>query len=190
MIIGSTREGRIGPAVAGWFVGLAAAASSGDLALEVIDLRETGLPERLAEGHPNRGEYPDSVRPFAARIAAADGYVLVTPEYNHGYPASLKHALDAVGPEWRAKPVAFVSYGGVAGGVRAVEQLRQVVVELHLVPLRDAVILPGARRAFAGGSVPADEDGRLADSVSTLVRRLSWWARALRTQRESEPYDG
>ena len=188
VLIGSTREERLGPTVAGWFV--RAAEAQGALDIDLLDLRDAGLPERQGAGHPSRGEYPEAVRPFAARVAAADGVVLVTPEYNHGYPASLKHALDAVGPEWRAKPVAFVSYGGVAGGTRAVEQLRQVVVELHMVPMRDAVTLPGARRLFAGGDAPADPDGRLADSVATLVRRMSWWAGALRAARQARPYDG
>lgn len=187
VIVGSTREERLGPVVADWFVRTAAAHEGLDL--DLLDLRDAGLPERQGAGHPSRGEYPEGVRPFAARVAAADGVVLVTPEYNHGYPASLKHALDAVGAEWRAKPVAFVSYGAMSGGVRAVEQLRQVVVELHMVPVRDAVMLPGARRLFAGGDAPADPDGRLADSVATLVRRMSWWARALRAAREAEPYD-
>lgn len=187
VVVGSTREERLGPVVADWFVREAAA--HGGLDLDLLDLLDAGLPERQGPGHPSRGEYPEPVRPFAARVASADGVVLVTPEYNHGYPASLKRALDAVGPEWRAKPVAFVSYGGVSGGIRAVEQLRQVVVELHMVPVRDAVTLPTARRLFAGGDAPADPDGRISDSVGALVRRLSWWARALAAARAAEPYD-
>ncbi len=186
VIVGSTREGRIGRAVADWFAGAAAAA--GGLDLDLLDLREAELPERLAAGHPSRGEYPEAVRPFAARVAAADGVILVTPEYNHGYPASLKLALDSVGPEWAAKPVGFVSYGGTSGGIRAVEQLRQVVVELHMTPLRDAVMIPRARRLFAEPGGPDDPDGRLADSVAALVRRMSWWARALGAARATEPY--
>ncbi|WP_281426221.1 NADPH-dependent FMN reductase [Miltoncostaea oceani] len=188
VIVASTREGRIGPAVAGWFIGLAG--TRDDLLLEVIDLAHVPLPARLPAGHPSRGEYPEAVRPFAARIAAADGVVIVTPEYNHGYPGSLKDALDSVGPEWRAKPVAFVGYGGVSGGIRAVEQLRQVVAELHMASLRDAVLVPFAARAFRDGGVPADDDGRLADSVDRMLGRLGWWARALRAAREAAPYDG
>jgi NAD(P)H-dependent FMN reductase len=186
VVVGSTREGRIGRAVADWFA--AAAAAAGGLELDLIDLRDAGLPERLTAGHPSRGEYPDAVRPFAARVATADGVVLVTPEYNHGYPAPLKNALDSVGPEWAAKPVGFVSYGGISGGIRAVEQLRQVVVELHMAPLRDAVTIPRARRLFEEPGGPADPDGRLSDSFAALVRRMSWWARALRAARAAEAY--
>ncbi len=186
VIVASTREGRIGPAVTGWFIGRAG--TRDDLLLEVIDLAHVPLPPRLSAGHPSRGDYPEAVRPFAARIGAADGVVIVTPEYNHGYPGSLKDALDAVGPEWRAKPVAFVGYGGLSGGGRAVEQLRQVVAELHMASLRDAVLIPFAGREFRDGGVPADTDGRLAGAVDRMLDRLAWWARALRAARDAEPY--
>ena len=126
--------------------------------------------------------------PFAERIARADGFVVITPEYNHGYPGTLKNALDLVNAEWRAKPMGFVSYGGPAGGVRAVEQLRQVAVELHLVPLRDAVAIPMARSAFGDGGAPADPDGFIADSLETMLERLVWWSRALAAARRAAPY--
>ncbi len=74
-------------------------------------------------------------------MAEADAFLVVTPEYNHGYPAALKELIDSVYEPWHAKPVAFVSYGGASGGIRAVEQLRQVFAELHAVTLRDGVQL-------------------------------------------------
>lgn len=187
VIVASTREGRLGEAVAGWFLGIARAHPG--LAIDEIDLARTPLPERLPERHPRRGGYPGDVIPFAERIGRADGFVVITPEYNHGYPGALKNALDLVNAEWRAKPVAFVSYGGLAGGVRAVEQLRQVVVELHMAPLRDAVAIPMARRAFAEGDAPDDPGGRLADEAATLLERLVWWSRALAGARAAAPYD-
>ncbi len=190
VIVGSTRDDRIGGRVAAWFVGEVEA--HGGFAVDVIDLHVVGddLPERLPAGHPARGDYPAGVRPLADRIGAADGFVLVTPEYNHGYPGSLKDAIDLVNAEWRAKPVAFVSYGGLSGGIRAVEQLRQVMVELHTVPVRDAVHIPFARRSFTDGTAPDDPDGMIADGVHALLRRLDWWARALARARADAPYDG
>ena len=187
MIVASTREERIGGRVADWFAGEARA--RGDLAVDVIDLDAMTLPARLPAGHPSRGDYPQAVRPFAERIGAAHGFVIVTPEYNHGYPGSLKNAIDLVNPEWRAKPVGYVSYGGLSGGMRAVEQLRQVMVELHAVSLRDAVALPFARRSFREGAAPHDPEGMVADGVRVMLDRLVWWARALAAARAATPYD-
>ena len=110
----------------------------------------------------------------------------MTPEYNHGYPAPLKALIDSAGVEWHAKPVAFVSYGGVSGGLRAVEQLRLVFAELHAVTIRDSVS-PGAWEQF-------DETGALRNperahrGMKTLVARLHWWAVALRQARSMAPY--
>ena len=190
VIVGSTRDDRIGGRVGEWFVREVEA--HGGFVVDVIDLQEidAALPEHLPAGHPARGDYPPEVRPLADRIAAADGFVLVTPEYNHGYPGSLKHAIDLVNAEWRAKPVAYVSYGGLSGGIRAVEQLRQVMVELHTVSIRDSVHLQFAPRAFREGTVPDDPDGMIADGVRALLRRLDWWARALARARADAPYDG
>lgn len=186
VIVASTREGRFAETVADWFLGLASRRL--DLWIDPIDLARTQLPTRLPPRHPRLGDYPEDVLPFAERIGRAEGYIIVTPEYNHGYPGSLKTALDLVNAEWRAKPVAFVSYGGVSGGVRAVEQLRQVVVELHMVPLRDSVVLPLAARTFTDEG-PADPDGMIADSVGVMFDRLVWWSRALVAARRVGPYD-
>ena len=187
VIVASTREGRFAETVADWFLGVAGQRL--DLWIDPIDLARTQLPTRLPPRRPRLGEYPDEVVAFAERIGRAQGYVIITPEYNHGYPGSLKTALDLVNSEWRAKPVAFVSYGGVSGGMRAVEQLRQVVVELHMVPMRDAVVLPMATRSFGPDGTPADPEGFIADSVTTMCDRLVWWSRALSAARRAAPYD-
>ena len=107
--------------------------------------------------------------------------MFVTPEYNHGYPAVLKNALDHVYAEWNNKPAAFVAYGGKAGGARSVEQLRSVAIELQMAPIRQAILIPGVRRAF-------DEDGKPADAsyeqqADALLDQLVWWARALKAAR-------
>jgi len=182
VIIGSTRERRFGEVVARWFV--RRAERRDDLELDVIDLRD--IPLRPVQQTPFECDDP-AVHALAARIEAADGFVVVTPEYNHGYPASLKLAIDSVYDGWLAKPVAFVSYGGIGGGLRAVEQLRQVFAELHAVTLRDTVSFHMAHDLFG-------EDGELRDGAAAeaaahrLLDRLVWWASALRDARARQPY--
>jgi NAD(P)H-dependent FMN reductase len=117
VIVGSIRDGRYCPTVSAWFAGQAQAHADYDV--DVIDLADVPLPLQGQVTPVPTGDYAaPEVRAFAKRIGAADGFVIVTPEYNHGYPGPLKIAIDAVYPEWIAKPVGFVSYGGIAGGLR------------------------------------------------------------------------
>jgi NAD(P)H-dependent FMN reductase len=182
IVIGSTREGRLGEPVARWFAGIAAARE--DMTTELVDLRDWELPFLSTPVPPAMAPPTDPLtRRWAEKVGEADGYVLVTPEYNHGYPAALKNALDHVFHPWRRKPVAFVGYGGPGAGVRAVEQLRQVVVELEMVPLRHQVGIARAYMAF-------DDDGRLrdpwhADDATRMLDDLAWWAGSLRTARDA-----
>lgn len=186
VIVGSTREGRFGETVARWFI--RQAQQRDDLEIDVIDLRDTPLPNVQQAGPVGTGVYASpQVRAFASRIGAADAFVVVTPEYNHGYPASLKLAIDSVYPEWKAKPVGFVSYGGASGGLRAVEQLRLVFAELHTVTIRDSVSFPMARRQFDAAGVPGDPE-RANASATKLLDELAWWASALRDARARQPY--
>jgi len=115
--------------------------------------------------------------------------VVVTPEYNHGYPASLKHAMDSVYHEWKGKPVAFVSYGGIGGGIRAIEQLRQVFAELHTVTVRNTVSIPMARLAFDEHGAPR-EPVPLEAAAAALLTELEWWAEALRRARATRRFPG
>ena len=177
LIYGSARAGRFCDTVAHWVQEQVGA--QGQFAIDVIDPREV-----LPMHGPVSAERQ---RTLWEQIRAADAFVVVTPEYNHGYTAALKSLIDSVGAEWQAKPVAFVSYGGVSGGIRAVEQLRQVFAELHMVTIRDAVSFAGAWEQF-------DESGRLrqperaARSMEALLDRLRWWAIALRNARTAMPY--
>ncbi|KAB2348419.1 NADPH-dependent FMN reductase [Actinomadura rudentiformis] len=177
IIIGSTREGRFALTVADWFAGLAARRA--ELELDVIDLAETRLPDTLGEID---GTEPAAVRALAPRLAAADAFVVVTPEYNHSFPAPLKTAIDWYVDEWRAKPVGFVSYGGTSGGLRAVEQLRQVFAELQAVTIRETVSFHSVWNRFDEGGQPIDAAGAAA-AADGLLDQLTWWARALRTAR-------
>lgn len=169
VIVGSVREGRFGPVVSGWFAGRAKERT--DLTVDVVDLADFPVPgPHLAE-----------------RLGAADAFVVVTPEYNHSYPGPLKHAIDSVRSEWRAKPVGFVSYGGMSGGLRAVEPLRVVFAELHAVTVRNTVSFHGVRAQFDEHGAPRDPDA--VDAAATvLLDQLAWWARALRAARAAEPY--
>lgn len=179
VIVGSTREGRFAPTVARWFIDQAGARP--DMALDVIDLADVALPA----AYPS--EPGAAAVDYVARIDQADGFVVVTPEYNHAYPAALKQAIDLPTRQWRAKPVAFVSYGGISGGLRAVEQLRLVFAELHAVTVRDTVSFHNAWHRF-------DARGRLADpagpeaAAKVMLDALAWWAHALRRARAAHPY--
>ena len=179
IIYGSARQGRFCDKVAGWAA--AEIARAGKFSVEIID-------PAVASPHsgPASGDDPAPVS-LGERVGAADAFVVVTPEYNHGYPAPLKSLIDSVGAEWQAKPVAFVSYGGVSGGLRAVEQLRQVFAELHTVTIRDAVSFASAWEQFdASGKLLAPERPRR--SMATMLAQLHWWAVALRAARAATPY--
>ena len=112
---------------------------------------------------------------------------MVTPEYNHSFPASLKAAIDLVGPEWRATPVALVSYGGMSGGLRASEHLRQVFAELHATTVRDTVSFHGGWACFDEHGEPHDRTGTDA-AATVLLDQLTWWGLALREARDRRPY--
>ncbi|WP_054815778.1 NADPH-dependent FMN reductase [Nocardia arizonensis] len=178
VIVASVRPERFAPVVADWFLRTVRADPAFDTG--VIDLAETDLPLDLTE--------TPQVEAFRARLAAADAFVAVTSEYNHGYPASLKSAFDNAKHEWRAKPIGFVSYGGLSGGLRAVEQLRQVVAEIHMVSVRETVSFHRAKRAFDDNG--QTRDGAAIDAAARMLGQLTWWARALRAARAADPYPG
>jgi NAD(P)H-dependent FMN reductase len=178
VVVGSTREGRFGPVVARWIAEQAAARP--DLDVTVADLLDADLPSVMPAGpHP-------AVAAWTERVDVADAFLVVTPEYNHSVPASLKQAIDLVGPEWRAKPVGLVCYGGLSGGLRAVEHLRQVFAELHAPTLRDTVSFHGAHTCFDADGQPRDREGTDA-AAKVLLDELTWWAGALRSARHAPP---
>ncbi|UGY92991.1 NADPH-dependent FMN reductase [Streptomyces gobiensis] len=184
VIIGSVRKGRFAETITGWF--REQIAQRDDIEAELIDLADPLIVEELKLNFDETAA-PMNGPGFAHRIGEADAFVIITPEYNHGYPASLKLAVDWVYEEWRAKPVAFISYGGMAGGQRAVEQLRQVFAELHAVTVRNTVSFHMAWEQF-------DEDGKplQADAVNKaadeLLDQLTWWGVALKEARAKRAY--
>jgi NAD(P)H-dependent FMN reductase len=183
VIIGSTRRGRFGPTVADWFV--QQAAKRADLDVDVVDLATANLPQTLTDTDEPT---PAEVAVLAPRLAAADAFAVVTPEYNSSFPAPLKTALDWYYEEWHAKPVAIVAYGRETGGLYAAAQLRQVFTELQAVAIRNTVTLPCYWEQFAAdGSWPRPGSGYDATAKNTLDQ-LVWWAHALRAARIKQPY--
>jgi NAD(P)H-dependent FMN reductase len=186
VIVGSVREGRFGPTVADWFAGQARQRE--DLNVDVIDLAEIRLPMVL----PGFGSAPAleparALQSLTPRLDAADAFVVVTPEYNHSFPASLKNVIDWHDRQWHAKPVGFVSYGGISGGLRAVEQLRLVFAELHAVGIRDTVSFHGAWSHFDDTGNPISPEG-CNSAAKTMLDQLAWWTRTLREGRTARPY--
>ncbi|WP_100445257.1 NADPH-dependent FMN reductase [Glycomyces xiaoerkulensis] len=186
VIIGSTREGRWGPVPSEWIAEQAEA--HGDFEVDLVDLREAGLPQYLGErdmwATPERPSEP--VAGLGERLHRADAFVVVTPEYNHSYPAQLKHAIDYFMHEWHAKPVGLISYGAGSGGVRAVEHLRQIFPEVRAMTIRHSLAFPMYWEKL-------DENGEFtgfADSepfAKAFLDELRWWARALVSARKEAP---
>ncbi|GAA3569370.1 NAD(P)H-dependent oxidoreductase [Nonomuraea rosea] len=138
IVVASTRPGRSGRAVADWFHGKAVA--DGRFEVELVDLAEVGLPFLDEPNHPRLKQYVNAhTKEWSATVERGDAYVFVTPEYNHSFNAVLKNALDYLHHEWQYKAAGFVSYGGISGGTRAVNGLRQVVSMLKMVPVVEAV---------------------------------------------------
>ncbi|MDH6117016.1 NAD(P)H-dependent oxidoreductase [Kitasatospora sp. GAS204B] len=186
VIIGSVREGRFGPVVARWF--LEQIREHADLEVDAIDLAEVGLPMAFpAFGTKPTGETAAVADAVRERLAAADAFVVITPEYNHSYPASLKNLIDWHNVEWHAKPVAFVSYGGLSGGMRSVEHLRPVFAEVHATTIRDAVSLHNVWSLFDEDGAPTDPEGSNG-AAKLMIERLKWWAEALQEARVKSPY--
>lgn len=187
IVVGSVREGRFGPVVAAWVA--ERAVEHGGFLTSVIDLADYDLPLALPSGSPrNAGDTyprPASMAGLTAQLEEADAFILVTPEYNHSYPASLKTAIDWHFTQWAAKPVAFVSYGGMAGGRHAVLHLENVLTELHAVTIQAGLSFTYYRLGWRDGR---PTDPRSEEYAPLLLDQLAWWARALRAARAAAPY--
>lgn len=180
VIIGSTRPGRVGLPVASWFAGRAASSA---FDVEVVDLAEVALPLLDEPHHPRLGRYEhEHTRAWSATVRRGDAYVFVVPEYNYGYNAATKNAIDYLHAEWKNKPVGFVSYGGVAAGTRAVQALKQVVTTLSMVPVFESVNIPFVQQFF-------DESGEfvanqiMESAADDMLAALGRWETATRVLR-------
>ncbi|MEV6912807.1 NAD(P)H-dependent oxidoreductase [Amycolatopsis sp. NPDC051071] len=175
VIIGSVRHERFADAITGWL--LAELAAIDGLEVDPIDLADVDLP--LQGTRPGGTETV-----ISDRLHAADAYLVVTPEYNHSFPAALKNAIDWHFREWAYKPVAFVGYGAGSGGIRAIEQLRLIFPELRATTIRDAVLLNAPWTRLGPNGYEGTEGERAA--LAATLTELGWWARTLRTGRVAE----
>jgi len=186
IVVGSTRPGRVGLPIARWIH--EQAIEHGQFVAQVADLAEINLPFFDEPHHPRLHRYVhDHTKAWSALVAQSDAFIFVSPEYNYGFSAPLKNAIDYLHHEWQMKPVGFVSYGGVAAGTRAVQMLKQVVTTLKMVPVYDAVAIPWVNQLM-------DEEGRfqatqpLTESAVTMLNELYRWAIGLQSLREpSQP---
>lgn len=197
IIVGTTRQNRFSEKAAAYI--LQEATKLQGIEPELVDLRDYPLPFFDEPTPPSmfemaKHEYKNEVaKKWTQKIAEADGFIIVTAEYNHGYPAVLKNAMDYLYKEWNRKPVGFVSYGS-ALGARAVEQLRQVAVELQMAPIRPAIHIPTDIFIPAimgqGPTDPAEmfaplRKSSMGDRVQIFFDDLLWWTKALKTAREA-----
>jgi NAD(P)H-dependent FMN reductase len=180
-VICSTRPGRIGPAIARWFHGAAAAHGGFDAAL--VDLADFKLPVYDEPHHPRLKQYQHAhSKAWSASVDAADAFVFVTPEYNHGPTPALINALNYLYHEWANKPASFVSYGGVSAGLRGTQLCKPILNALHMVPIAGYVPIPMVRSHLAGdGSFTANDVH--AVSARTMLDELLKWHGALKTLR-------
>ena len=182
IIIGSTRPGRAGLPIAEWFADRAR--RHGGFDIDVVDLAELQLPMLDEPNHPRLRQYIHRhTKDWSAQVDASDAFVIVTPEYNHGYSAAVKNAIDYLHHEWKYKPVGFVSYGGVAAGTRAMQQLKQVVTAVRMLPVTDAVNIPFHTQFLDDeGRVQANET--MEQAADALLDELVRVQEALRPLRE------
>lgn len=192
VIIGSTRQQRFSEKPANWIYG--EIKKEAGVEAELLDLRDFSLPffESAESPSSSGGRYANpAIQRWADRINDGDAFIIVTPEYNHGYPAVLKNALDVIYPEWNGKAVGFVSYGS-AGGARSVEQLRQVAIELQMLPIRSSINVP-ADVYMKAMNDPVNPElfaplrkGPYGDSVGKFFDQLIWSAKALKAARDAD----
>lgn len=186
IIIGSTRPGRVGPSIARWFKEFAA--EHGKFEPVLVDLADFNLPIFDEPEHPSRQNYKNShTKAWAESVKSADAFVFVTPEYNYGPPPALVNALNYLSLEWNYAPAGFVSYGGISGGLRAVQVEKQLVTTLKMMPIPEGVPMPMVSQNL-------DENRNLKPldsyktSAATMLDELYKWAEALkplRAQRKS-----
>ncbi len=193
IIIGSTRQNRFGDKPANWIY--EEIKKKTNIFAEVLDLRDYPMPffdEPMVPSMLKENYSSEQVRKWSAKIKEGDAFIIVTPEYNHGYTAVLKNAIDSIFPEWNNKPVGFVSYGS-SGGARSIEQLRQVVIELSMIPIRMSLNIPlEIYLAVMNEKIPVNpelfkpmREGMMGDRVELFMNELIEMARTLQDARQN-----
>lgn len=181
-VIASTRPGRAGAPVGRWFHD--AATRDGRFACELVDLAEVNLPLMDEPKHPRFRDYQHAhTRAWSAKVAAADAFVFVTPEYNYSAPPSLTNALDYLFHEWNYKPCAFVSYGGVSGGLRATQMERLHATTLKMMPMMESVMVPMVASQLDPGDGHFTTNRHNESAGQAMLDELWRWAEALKPMR-------
>ena len=181
VIIGSVRPGRVGVAVGNWFEGVAEADDRFDVT--ELDLDEIDLPLMDEPEFPGKRQYENEhTKRWSALVDPADAYVLVAPEYNAGPSPALKNAFDYLYHEWRYKPVGFVSYGGVSGGMRGVQALKPNLLQFSMMPIPEGVVIPFVDSMIEDGVFHPTEP--VEKGAVSLLDSLARWADALKVLRE------
>jgi NAD(P)H-dependent FMN reductase len=184
VIIGSTRPGRVGPSVAEWIYDRAI--KHGGFEVELVDLAEVNLPMFDEPKHPRFGEYVHQhTKDWSATISRGDAYIFVIPEYNYGFNAAIKNAIDYLNHEWLYKPLGFVTYGGVAAGTRAMQMLKQVVSALKMVPMTEAVNIPFVQQFLDADRVLQPNDV-MENAATAMLDELARWTEATQPLRSPQ----
>lgn len=183
IIVGSTRPNRFGITAASWFNDLAQNSHLDGVDFELIDLAEINLPLLDEPVSASQHQYANQhTKDWSAKIAEADGYIFVTPEYNHSYPASLKNAIDYLYQEWNYKPAAFVSYGAGQGGSRAIEHLRGVAAQIKMFDLPEFVSIPNYWTQMTDQGFQAT-DSQIAEAQAVL-HSIAFWSAEMKASRD------
>lgn len=181
IILASTRPGRKGPALANWI--FETAQKHCEFTVELLDLATINLPFLDEPHHPRLQKYEkDHTKKWSSQISSADAFIFVMPEYNYGYAATLKNALDFLYNEWLYKPVAFVTYGGIAGGTRSLQALKQVVTSLKMMPVVEAVNVPFFTNHINEQGIFIADEG-IQKSAEVMLKELLKWTEALQQMR-------
>lgn len=177
----ATRPARKGHVFTPWLQSVAEA--DPDWKVTVADLGEINLPMFDEAQHPRLGQYAgEHTKAWSRLVDAADAFVFVTPEYNYGAPPSIINALDYLAREWAYKPVGFLSYGGVSGGMRAVQMIKQFATTLKMMPIPEAVTVPMFTSLLDAEGVPAPT-AMMETAAGTMLAELKKWSAGLKTMR-------
>lgn len=181
IITSTTRPGRKGSSIAVWASEVAQAHK--DFEVEILDLAVINLPLMDEAAHPRLKNYEHAhTKKWSAKIEEADAFIVVLAEYNYGFPAPIKNAIDYLHQEWAYKPMGFVSYGGLSGGTRSVQMLKEVVTTLKTVPIPEAVNIPFYTKYFDDQD-NFKGDATLEKSAGVMLGELQRWANALKALR-------
>lgn len=185
VVLGSIREGRVGDKVGSWVMEEASKREP-QFDYELLDLKDYPMKLYQEAKHPAmlNGQSSDgNANKWIQKVKEADGFIFVTPEYNHLPSGALKNAIDYPYNEWHKKPIAYVSYGGASGGSRAVEVLRLAAIEQHMVPIRESVVIQFVSKNLENEKLIPD--GYMSNALTATLSQLEWWTKTLKDARES-----